>query len=305
MPNIVGLRAVMVVALLALVCKAGLAQIGPRYLIEIKEAGGGGGSAAARGYKPGQGRVKLVGKGLVLIRFKGLRLLTVGADADAYSAESVRHWPAVDLVLVTPPNVGRYAGLAPLAALRKLPVILVEPAGGMTVPPLASSVSSLSALSAQDAASSATSTTASTTAGRDDGPRYYPMQTWDALHLRMGKGNGNNKTWLRVTAMPGQPGTSHVAGFVLEMGDSRASYRVYISCEALEADEIKGLSQRLPGSDLALLPDGDAPRLLALRRATLAGGKVPAQSVNGLAVEPAVELTTLTAAGYAFHAIKR
>ena len=289
MPNIGGLRAVMVVALLALVCKAGLAQIGPRYLIEIKEAGGGG-SAASRGYKPGQGRVQLVGKGLVLIRFQGLRLLTVGADADAYSAESVRHWPAVDLVLVTPPNVGRYAGLAPLAALRRLPVILVEPAGGMTVPPLASSLSSLSEAAA---------------AGSDDGPRYYPMQTWDALHLRMGKGKGNDKTWLRVTAMPGLPGTSHVAGFVLEMGDSRASYRVYISCEALEAVEIKGLSQRLPGADLALLPAGDAPRLLTLRRATSAVAKAPAQSVNGLAVESAVELATLTAAGYAFHAIKR
>lgn len=291
MLNMGGLRAVMVVAILALVCKAGLAQIGPRYLIDLQPAGG---AAAARAYKSGQGRVQLAGKGLALIRFQGLRLLTVDADAEAYSAESVRHWPEVDLVLVTPPNIGRYAGLAPLATLSKLPVILVEPVGGLTVPPQASSSSSLSGAAA---------------AGSDDGPRYYPMQTWDALHLRMGKGKANDQTWLRVTAMPGLPGTSHVAGFLLEMGDSRASYRVYISCEALEADEIKGLSQRLPGADLALLPAGDAPRLLALRRAVHAGGKASVkaagQPVDRLAVEPAVKLDTLTAAGYAFTAIKR
>jgi hypothetical protein len=292
----------MVVAVLALVCKAGLAQIGPRYLIDLRQASGAG--PAATVHKSGQGRVQLVGKGLALIRFQGLRLLTVGADADAYSAESVRHWPAVDLVLVTPPNIGRYAGLAPLAALRKLPVILVEPAGGLTVPPLPTSSASLSSL-----ASLSVSDAAPAIAGRDDGPRYYPMQTWDALHLRMGKGRNKDKTWLRVTAMPGQPGTSHVAGFVLEMGDGRASYRLYISCEALEDDEIDSLSQRLPGADLALLPAGDAPRLLQLQRAAPAVGKGAVQSVNGFPIKPAAEpdvkLATLTAGGYPFRAIKR
>src|SRR4051794_15708182 len=119
-----GQGAVLVAVVLALVCKVGLAQIGPRYVIDVKAAAG----VAIVG--PAQGSVQLVGKGLALIRFQGLRLLTVGADADAYSAESVSGWPAVDLVLVTPASVGRYSGLAPLAALRSLPVILVEPSTG-------------------------------------------------------------------------------------------------------------------------------------------------------------------------------
>ena len=257
-----GRGAVLVALLLALVCKVGLAQIGPRYVIDVKAAAGVAIVGAA------QGSVQLVGKGLALIRFQGLRLLTVGADADAYSAESVREWPAVDLVLVTPPSVGRYGGLAPLAALRGLPVILVEPMAGATVSPMPS----------PDAGGSG-----------GDGPHYYPMQTWDALHLRKGRAKSKDKTWLRVTAMPGQPGTAHVAGFVLEMGKSRTSYRLYVSCEAPAADEIDGLPLRLPGVDLALLPARDGPQLLPLTRATPATTK-PAP---------------LTAAGYAFGAIRR
>jgi hypothetical protein len=257
-----GLGAVLVAFLLALVCKVGLAQIGPRYVIDVKTAA----SVAIVG--AAQGSVQLVGKGLALIRFQGLRLLTVGADADEYSAEAVRDWPAVDLVLVTPASVGRYDGLAPLAALRRLPVILVEPSTGATVPPMP---------------------LPSPVPGRSDGPHYYPMQTWDALHLRKGRAKSKNKTWLRVTAMPGQPGTAHVAGFVLEMGTGRISYRVYISCEALAADDIEGLSLRLPGVDLALLPARDGPQLLPLPRAT--------QAVS----QPA----SLTVAGYAFRASRR
>jgi hypothetical protein len=256
-----GHGAVLVAFLLALVCKVGLAQIGPRYVIDVKTA------AEVAIVGAAQGSVQLVGKGLALISFQGLRLLTVGADADAYSAESVRDWPAVDLVLVTPPSVGRYGGLAPLAALRGLPVILVEPMAGATVSPMPS----------PDAG------------GSGDGPHYYPMQTWDALHLRKGRAKSKDKTWLRVTAMPGQPGTAHVAGFVLEMGKSRASYRLYVSCEAPAADEIDGLPLRLPGVDLALLPARDGPQVLPLSRATPA------------TIKPA----PLTAAGFAFGAIRR
>lgn len=272
MRNGVGLRAVAFVLLLALVCKVGLAQIGPRYVIDVKTAAG----VAAAISGAAQGSVQLAGKGLALIRFRGLRLLAVGADADAYSAESVRDWPAADLVLVTPASVGRYDGLAPLAALRRLPVVLVEPSDGATVPPLPLPPSS---------------------PGLDDGPRYYPMQTWDSLHLRKGKGGSRDKTWLRVTAVPGRPGTAHVAGFVLEMGTGLTSYRLYVSCEALAADEIEGLSRRLPGADLALLPARDAPLLLPLRRAAPAG--------RSAAGEAAATPAALTADGYPFSAIKR
>ncbi len=262
MRNEGGHGAVLVALLLALVCKVGLAQIGPRYVIDVKA---GAGDAVVG---PAQGSVQLVGKGLALVRFQGLRLLTVGADAAAYSAEAVRDWPAVDLVLVTPASAGRYGGLAPLAALQGLPVILVEQSATATVSPMP---------------------LPSPKPGGNDGPHYYPMQIWDALHLRKGRAKGKDKTWLRVTAMPGQPGTAHVAGFVLEMGDSRTSYRLYVSCEALAADEIDGLPLRLPGVDLALLPARDVPQVLPLLRATPAAGKPAA----------------LTVAGYAFRAIRR
>lgn len=267
-----GHGAVLVAFLLALVCKVGLAQIGPRYVIDVKAAAGVAIVGAA------QGSVQLVGKGLSLIRFQGLRLLTVGADADAYSAEAVRDWPAVDLVLLTPASEGRYGGLAPLDALRRLPVILVEPSAGATVPPMPPR-------------------------GRGGGPHYYPMQTWDSLHLRKGRAKAKDKTWLRVTAMPGEPGTAHVAGFMLEMGNKRTSYRLYVGCDALTAEEADGLSRRLPGADLALLPTREGPQLLPLRRAAPATGARATES--GRALEAAAEPVALTVAGYAFRALRR
>lgn len=251
-----GWRAVIVVALLALGCKVGLAQIGPRYVIELE------GAAPVAPAAPG--RVQLAGKGLALIHFQGLSILTVGADADAYSAEAVRQWPAADLLLVTPAGSGRYGGVAPLASLSKLPVIVAEPAA------------------------------ASSPMEGADAPRFYPMQTWDTLHLRKGK------TRLRVTALPGEPGTANVAGFMLEVGNSWASYRLYVSCEQLGADEAGALAQRLPGADLALLPDPErkAPLLLALQRAARpAAGNV----AGNAAAKPAA----LTEAGHAFKALKR
>lgn len=269
MRNGVGGRAVLVAMLLALVCKIGVAQIGPRYVIDARGVDAGA-AAAARG--PARGSVHLVGKGLALIRFRGLRVLTVDADADAYSAEAVRDWPAADLVLLTPASAGRYAGLAPLAGLRGVPVVLVEPTDGVTVAPVAI---------------------------REDGPRHYPMRPWDALHLRQGKGKG--ATWLRVTAVPGRPGTAHVAGFVLELGHRQVSYRLYVGCEGQGDDGIDGLSQRLPGVDLALLRARDGPNLLSLRTT----GAAQEESAGAEAAARAGQPAALTADGYPFSAIRR
>lgn len=238
-----GLRAVLVVLLLALVCRWGVAQVGPRYVIELP----GGGAAAAS-----QGRVQLAGRGLVLIRFQALTILAVDADAEAYSQDWVHSWPAADLLLVLPASSGRYEGLAPLSALRDgVPVIVAETAG------------------ATDAAGLAAA-----------GPRLYPMQPWNTLDLR------KHGARLRVTAMPGLPGTVAVAGYLLEVGNSRASYRLYAGAAG---DEAAALAQRLPGADAALLSGRDGPQLLALNR----GAPPPKQ--------PAA----LTAAGYAFKPIRR
>jgi hypothetical protein len=245
MRNNDGWRAAGVLLLLALACRWGVAQVGPRYVVEVggKVVGGGGGK---------HGRLQPIGKGMVLISFQGLTVLAVDADAEAYSQDLARSWPAADLLLVTPATDGRYDGMAPLLALHDgLPVVVAEPRDGVLPQ-------------------------------RTGGPRLYPMQPWNALDLR------KQKTHLRVTAMPGAAGTSALAGYLLELGDSRASYRVYIS-RAGAAEGALQLAQRLPGADIALLPGRDGTHLLALNRGAPHTG------------QPAA----LKPAGYAFTAIKR
>jgi hypothetical protein len=51
------------------------------------------------------GQVQLAGKGLALISFQGLRILALGADAEA-SAGAMAHWPAADLLVLTPAASG-------------------------------------------------------------------------------------------------------------------------------------------------------------------------------------------------------
>lgn len=225
-----GGRALGTVLLLALVCRLGMAQVGPRYALELPAAGLGAALA---------GQLRLPGQGLALIDYQGLRILTLAADAAAYSADAAPGWPAADLVLLTPATQSRYGGLAPLAGVGALPVIVSEPALHMAGAVLPANSSA----------------------------RLYPLQVWDALQLRKGK------VRLRVTAMAGQPGSAELGGFLLDFGQGRAAYRIYVSCAPLEAAELAALAVRLPGADLALLPEGVAPRLLALGR----GG--PAQPV--------------------------
>ncbi|MYM69736.1 hypothetical protein GTP45_23245 [Pseudoduganella sp. FT55W] len=244
---------VVVVVVLALACSWGVAQIGPRYAIELRSDGGSTAGMA-------QGRVQLAGKGMALVRFQGLSLLAVDADGEAYSEEAVAGWPKADVLLVLPPAAGRYDGLAPLRTLRSgAPVIVAE---------------------SEEERDAALGRARPMPAAGRGAPQLYPMRVWSTLELR------KQNTRLRVTAMAGAPGSRGVAGFMLELGNSRSSYRVYVSCEE---DEAATLAQRLPGADLALLPARGAPRLLALNRGA------PAK-------EPPAALTT---AGYAFTAIKR
>lgn len=260
------MRLVLVVVLLALVCRWGVAQVGPRYVVEMP------GTAAA---VASQGSVQLAGKGLVMVRFQGLSVLVVEADAEAYCQEAAVDWPVADLLLLLPASVGRYDGLAPLRTLRDgVAVIVPEPLGRGAE------------YGAEHGAENRTEYGAE--AGRggvapaSSGPRLYPMQPWNTLELR------KQAARLRVTAMPGRPGSAALAGYLLEVGNTRASYRVYAGGAE---DEAAQLAQRLPGADLALVP-GAVPgstQLLALNRG------MPAKT------PPAA----LTAAGYAFKALKR
>lgn len=263
------MRLLVMVLLLALVCRWGVAQVGPRYVIEVP-----GAAAAASS----QGQVQLAGKGLVLVRFQGLRVLMLAQDAEAYCQEAVADWPAADLILVLPASAGRYDGLAPLRALRTdVPVIVAESIGH-----------------GEDGGGGEEAVGGEKTVGGEGGvrraslaraasslvPRLYPMQPWHALELR------KHGARLRVTALPGAAGTVAVAGYLLEVGNQRVAYRLYAGGAD---DEAATLAQRLPGADLALLPGRDGAQLLALNR-----GK-PVQT------PPAA----LTAAGYAFTARRR
>jgi hypothetical protein len=261
MQNRYGLRAILVVVLLALGCRMGVAQIGPRYVLELPAAGAPAGYAAME-----RGQVRMLPLGLVLLQFQGLRILVVAADAEGFSAEAIPAWPTADLLVVTPASAGRYAGLAPLAALGRLPVIVAEMAAGQS-----------------DASLPATSAAL-----------FHPMQTWDTLYLRKGK------TRLRVTAMAGRPGMAGVGGFMLELGNSYASYRVFVGCEALAQEDASVLAQRLPGADLALLPGQGGPQLLPLQR-----GAGPARESGKSAGALAQAAVALDGDAYLFTPLRR
>lgn len=247
-----GWRALGVLALLVLGCRLGVAQVGPRYVLALD---GADVSPAARG----GGQVQLAGKGLALISFQGLRILALGADAEAYSAEAMAHWPPADLLVLTPAASGRYDGFAPLSARSGLPVIVAA-----DLHPLGAA--------------------AATGAQAASGAALYPLQLWDALHLNKGKVS------LRVTALPGGEGSAELAGFMLDMGSGRATYRLYVSCLPLTQGEAQALGQRLPGADLALLPDRQVPQLLALQGQPAGANALPA---------------ALTAAGHHFKPVRR
>ncbi|HJU99696.1 MAG TPA: hypothetical protein VJ752_04025 [Burkholderiaceae bacterium] len=206
-----GWRLVCVLALLALGCRMGLAQIGPRYVLELPAARRGGAA-------PEQGSIALAPDGRASIRFHGLTVALVGPDGIAGQAD----------LAVLPPGAGAVPAFGVAAgATRAVPLVYAQP--------------------------SATEPGAET-AG-------HPMRVWDTLYLRKGQ------VRLRVTAMPGGPGTAATAGFMLEIGTFHATSRIYVSGAPLAAGELATLPQRLPGAELVLAPAGDGHPMVLLRRA--------------------------------------
>ncbi|WGG50821.1 hypothetical protein [Rugamonas sp. DEMB1] len=89
------------------------------------------------------------------------------------------------------------------------------------------------------------------------GVRALPL--WQALELRKGK------VALRLTAMPGRRTAELRGGFMLDFSSGRAFYRIYVSGEAMAAEDVAELPQRFPGAQLALLQADDAPILATLQ----------------------------------------
>lgn len=220
-----GWRLVCVVALLALGCRVGLAQIGPRYVLELP-------ASRQVGAAPEQGSIALAPDGRASIHFHGLTVALVGPDGGAGPAD----------LAVLPPGTGAVpASGAPAGAARAVPLVYAQPPA--TAPGAA-------------------------TAG-------HPMRVWDTLYLRKGQAR------LRVTAMPGGPGTAATAGFMLEIGTFHATSRIYVSGAPLAAGELATLPQRLPGAELVLAPAGDGQTMVLLRRAGERELFVPAVAPDG------------------------
>ncbi|MES2074854.1 MAG: hypothetical protein V4462_04470 [Pseudomonadota bacterium] len=89
------------------------------------------------------------------------------------------------------------------------------------------------------------------------GVRALPL--WQALELRKGK------VALRLTAMPGRRTAELRGGFMLDFSSGRTFYRIYLSGEAMAAEDVAELPQRFPGAQLALLQADDAPILATLQ----------------------------------------
>jgi hypothetical protein len=232
-----GWRLVCVLALLALGCRVGLAQIGPRYVLELPAPRQGGPA-------PERGSIALGPNGLATIRFHGLTVALAGPDGTLPPAGPAAD-PA-DLAVLLPgagalPSNGMLpASGAPTGAVRTNP----DPDG-----------TAVALVYAEPPASEARQERT------PPGVARHPMQAWDTLYLRKGQAR------LRVTAMQGRPGTVAIAGFMLEIGTLHATCRIYVSGAVLAAGELAALPQRLPGAELALVPAPDGRGLAVLRRA--------------------------------------
>lgn len=203
--------------LLALLCRVVIAEAGPRHVIVLPELP----SASPPALAARQGVLTPLAHGLLLIRYENLAILALRADVaangGAHDGQAVSHWPRADLLLVLPAGSARYQGVAPLARLHGMAVVLAAPGPAAVVP----------------------------------GPSFYPLHTWEALALR------KCRSALRVTAMQGAPGDAEVAGFMLELGDGRAAVRLYLTGQVLGAAQRQALPARMPGLDFALLPAGE------------------------------------------------
>lgn len=225
MRNHYGWRALLVVLLLALGCRLGLAQIGPRYVLQLPGAPQAAPAA-------GKGELRMLGKGMMLLRFQDLAVLMLNADVRA--EDNGADWPRADLAVVTSAHgwMERCGALAAAAARLRLPMIVAELDGAPAA----------------------------------EAP-CYPLQTWDMLNLRKGK------TRLWTTAMAGAAGVPGVGGFMLDLGDSHFSYRVYLSAERPLADvDGNTLLERLPGADMIAWQDGTTQQTIQRGRS---GSAVP------------------------------
>lgn len=123
-----GWRAIGVLGVLALGCRLGIAQIAPRYVLELPVKGVAAAVAS-------RGSVQTFDNGQTLMRYQDLSVLVL--HADTLADEQGASWPQADLAIVTASRnwMAGCKALAEVAARRKLMLIVVEQDGAAAADP--------------------------------------------------------------------------------------------------------------------------------------------------------------------------
>ncbi|MET0980753.1 MAG: MBL fold metallo-hydrolase [Telluria sp.] len=214
----------------------------------------GGETAAVNGEA---GTVQFIGTATVLIRYAGLTILTdpnflhkgdhvhlgygLTSQRQTNPAIEFDQLPPIDLVILSHMHDDHFDKLVQERLDRNTPIVSTREAG-----------EALKRLGFR---------------------QRFVLSEWDRLEVSKGSAR------LRVTSVPGRHGAAGVAvllpkvmGSVLDFGANADTpdYRMYISGDTLVYDDIRGIPQRFPGIDLALLHLGGT-RILGVFKVTMDG----------------------------------
>lgn len=203
------------------------------------------------------GSVQFIGTATVLIRYRGLTILTdpnflhkgdhvhlgygITAQRQTNPAIEFDKLPPIDLVILSHMHEDHFDKLVRDKLDRNTPIVTTREAS-----------EALKRLGFQ---------------------QRFALSDWDRLEVSKGE------TRLRITSAPGRHGPAGVAvllptvmGSVLDFGANADApdYRMYISGDTLVYDDIRSIPQRFPGIDLALLHLGGT-RILSVFKVTMDG----------------------------------
>ena len=203
------------------------------------------------------GTVQFIGTATVIIRYQGLTILTdpnflhkgdhvhlgygLTSQRQTNPAIDFDKLPPIDLVILSHMHDDHFDKLVQERLNRRIPIVSTREA--------------------------------SEKLKRQGFQQRFALSEWDRLEVT--KGN----TRLRITSVPGRHGAAGVSillpkvmGSVLDFGTNpdTPDYRMYISGDTLVYDDIKGIPQRFPGIDLALLHLGGT-RILGVFKVTMDG----------------------------------
>ena len=211
---------------------------------------------AAESPAAGLGSVQFIGNATVLLRYRGLTILTdpnflhkgdhvhlgYGLHSQRLTnpAIDIDALPPIDLVILSHLHEDHFDKLVQQRLARDTPIVTTRESAGRLE--------------------------------RLGFTRRYPLATWATLDVIKGDDQ------VRITAMPGRHGPPlgalmlpSVMGSMLDFtSKAGAAYRMYISGDTLVYDDIAEIPQRYPNVDLALLHLGGT-RILGVMKVTMDG----------------------------------